>query len=112
MNNLNIINNNNSLTMNIIASNRINFNVDNTQLTKIDTTGLSIYHPALEIFLTMMAGIILEIDLINYFMLCLILQTVSGEQDTVNQRYYPRPIQFQTYQGTTFQKLIHKVYNY
>ncbi len=40
--NLNNIINNNSSTLNINASNLINFNINNTQLTKIDTTGLSI----------------------------------------------------------------------
>ncbi len=48
INNLNNNNNNNSSTININAADRINFNVNNTQLTKIDTPGLSIYHPALE----------------------------------------------------------------
>ncbi len=28
----------------------MNFNVNNTQLTKIDTTGLSVFHTALETF--------------------------------------------------------------
>jgi hypothetical protein len=28
-----------------------------------------------------------------------------SEQDIVNQIYYPRQIQFQTYQGTTFSKI-------
>ncbi len=37
-------------TININASNRIVFNVNNTQLTKINKTGLSIYHPAFETF--------------------------------------------------------------
>jgi hypothetical protein len=50
INNSNIINDNDLSTMNINASNRINFNVNSTQLTEIDATGLSINHPALETF--------------------------------------------------------------
>ena len=73
--NLNNIINNNSSTLNINASNLINFNVNNTQLTKIDTTGLSIYH-ILYSLVIMVVGIILGIDLINCFMLCLIPQIV------------------------------------
>ncbi len=73
INNLNNIINNDSTTININASNRINFNINNTQLTKIDTTGLSIYHPALETFPYNYGGWYnIGDDLINYFMLCLI----------------------------------------
>ncbi len=53
---LSSINNSNNFIMNdssagnINSSYIINFNVNNTQLTKKDTTGLSVYHPALETF--------------------------------------------------------------
>jgi hypothetical protein len=50
INNSNNFINNDSPTININVSNRIDFNVNNTQLITIDTTGLSIYHPALETF--------------------------------------------------------------
>ncbi len=84
---------------------KINF--INIQLT-VDATGLVICNPALEHFLLiMMDGIIYGIDLINYFMLCLIPHTVLlimtlhiihriCEQDIVNQIYYPRQIQLRT----------------
>jgi hypothetical protein len=45
---LNNIIKNDSSTIKINAAYRINFNVNNIQLTKIDTTFLVIYHPALE----------------------------------------------------------------
>jgi hypothetical protein len=59
INNLNNMISNDSSTTNINASNRIIFNFNNIQLTKIDTTGLVIYHPVLETFpYNMMDGII------------------------------------------------------
>jgi hypothetical protein len=41
---------NNSPTVNISTSIIMNFNVNNTQLTKLDTTGLNDFHTALETF--------------------------------------------------------------
>ncbi len=45
INNLNSIINSNSSTVNINAPDNINFNVNNTQLTLINVTGLSVFHP-------------------------------------------------------------------
>jgi hypothetical protein len=118
INNLNNIIKNDSSTININASNIINFNVYNTQLTKIDTTGLCIYHPALEIFPYKYAGWYDIGDrfnklfhvmsdsphsIINYDATHNTVIRIS-EQDIVSQIYYPRQTQFQTYQGTTFSK--------
>ena len=115
INNLNNIINNNSSTVNINASNLINFNVNNTQLTKIDTTGLSIFHDALGTFPYNYEGWYNIGDrfnklfhvmsdtphsIINYDATHNTVIRVS-EQDTVNQIYYTRQIQFQTYQGTS-----------
>jgi hypothetical protein len=118
INNLNNIINNDSSTININASNRINFNVDNTHLTKIDTTGLNIYHPVLETFpynydgwynigdiFNKLFHVMSDTphSIINYDATHNTVIRIS-EQDIVNQIYYPRQIQFQTYQGTTFSK--------
>ncbi len=118
INDLNNIINNDSSTININAAHRINFKVNNTQLTKIDTTGLVIYHPALETFpynydwwyiigdrfntlFHVMSDTLHSI--INYDATHNTVIRIS-EQDIVNQIYYPRHIQFQTYQGPTFSK--------
>jgi hypothetical protein len=102
--------------MNINAANRINFNVNNIQLTKIDTPGLSIYHPALETFpynydgwynirnrFNKLFHVMSSTphSIINYDATHTTVIRIS-EQDIVNQIYYPRQIQFQTYQGATF----------
>jgi NDP-sugar pyrophosphorylase family protein len=111
INNLNNIINNNSSTLNINSSNLINFYVNNTQLTKIDTTGLSIYHPALETFpynhdgwynigdrFNKLFHVMSDSphSIINYDAIHNTVIRIS-EQDIVNQIYYPRQIQFQTY---------------
>jgi hypothetical protein len=118
INNFNNNINNDSSTININASNLINFNVYNTQLTKLDTTGLSIYHPALETFpynydgwynigdrFNKLFHVMSDTphSIINYDATHNTVIRIS-EQDIVNQIYYARQIQFQTYQGTTFSK--------
>ena len=118
INNLNNIINNNSSTVHINASNLINFNVNNTQLTKIDTTGLSIFHDALGTFPYNYEGWYNIGDrfnklyhvmsdspnaIINYDTTHNTIIRIS-EQDTVNQIYYPRQLQIQSYQGTAFSK--------
>jgi hypothetical protein len=98
-----------------MASNRINFNVNNTQLTKIDTLGLSIHHHAFEIF-PFNAGWYNVVDRTNKLFHIMsdspdniinhdaIHNTVIRirEQDTVNQIYYPHQIKLQSHQGTAF----------
>ena len=118
INNLKNIINNDSSAVNINSSNIINFNVNNTQLTKIDTTGLSVYHPTLETFPYNYEGWYNIGDRFNklYHVMSDTPNSIInydathntviriGEQDIVNQIYYPRQIQFQTYQGTSISK--------
>ncbi len=51
INNLNSIIDNDVSTINIDASDKINFIVNNTQLTQINTSGLSVFHEARETIL-------------------------------------------------------------
>ena len=119
INNLNSIINNDLSTININASNKINFNVNNVQFTKIDTSGLSVFHAAREtIFPYYNEGWynigdrlnklyhVMEDSPENIINFDATHNTVIGvrEEDTLNQIYYPRQIQFQSFQGTTFSK--------
>ena len=119
INSLNSIINNNSSAININASNTINFIVNNTQVTKIDTTGLSVFHAARDtIFPYNYAGWynvgdrlnklyhVMEDSPENIIKFDATHNTVIRirEQDNLNQVYYPRQIQFQSFQGTTFSK--------
>ena len=117
INNLNSIINNDSSNININASNNIFFNVNNTQFTKIDSSGLSVFHAAREtIFPYNYEGWynigdrlnklyhVMEDSPDNIINFDATHNTVIRvrEQDTINKYYYPRQIQFQSFEGTTF----------
>jgi len=119
INNLNSIINNDVSTININASDKINFIVNNTQLTQINISGLSVFHNAREtIFPYNYDGYYNVGDRFNKLFHvmedspeCIINFDATHntvirvrEQDTINQYYYPRQIQFQSFQGTTFSK--------
>jgi hypothetical protein len=119
INNLNSIINNDSSNININASNNIFFNVNNTQFTKIDSSGLSVFHAAREtIFPYNYEGWynigdrlnklyhVMEDSPDNIINFDTTHNTVIRfrEQDIINNIYYPRQIQFQSFEGTTFSK--------
>jgi len=119
INNLNSIINNDSSNININASNNIFFNVNNTQFTKIDSSGLSVFHAAREtIFPYNYEGWynigdrlnklyhVMEDSPDNIINFDTTHNTVIRvrEQDVINNIYYPRQIQFQSFEGTTFSK--------
>ncbi len=118
INDLNNIINDESSRRNRNAANIIIFNVNDIQLTKINTTGLMIHLPALETFPYNYDGWYKVGDIFNKLFHVMsdtphsIIKSIAthnavirtSEQDTVNLIYYPHQIQFQTYQGTTFSK--------
>ena len=117
LNNINGIINSSSSSLNITGTTNINFNVG-TQLTTINISGLSIFHNGTSNFPYSYAGMYNIADRLNSLYAsmsdspeCLINfdsthNTVIRirEQDIVNQIYYPRQLQIQSYQGTAFSK--------
>ena len=106
-----------SSSLNITGTTNINFNVG-AQFTKINSSGLSVFHNANGVFPyspTDWYNVSDRLDklyqcmsdtpnaIINYDATHNTIIRIS-EQDTVNQIYYPRQLQIQTYQGTAFSK--------
>ena len=108
-----------SSSLNITGTTNINFNVNNTIFTKINQSGLSVFHEAngttfpyaptdwynvsdrLDKLYQCMSDT--PTPIINYDATHNTIIRIS-EQDTVNQIYYPRQLQIQSFQGTTFSK--------
>ena len=108
-----------SSSLNITGTTNINFNVNNTIFTKINQSGLSVFHEAngttfpyaptdwynvsdrLDKLYQCMSDT--PTPIINYDATHNTIIRIS-EQDTVNQIYYPRQVQIQTYQGTSISK--------
>ena len=106
-----------SSSLNITGTTNINFNVG-AQFTKINSSGLSVFHNANSAFPyspTDWYNVSDRLDklyqcmsdtpnaIINYDATHNTIIRIS-EQDTVNQIYYPRQLQIQSYQGTAFSK--------
>jgi hypothetical protein len=106
-----------SSSLNITGTTNINFNVG-AQFTKINSSGLSVFHNANGVFPyspTDWYNVSDRLDklyqcmsdtpnaIINYDATHNTIIRIS-EQDTVNQIYYPRQLQIQSYQGTAFSK--------
>ena len=106
-----------SSSLNITGSTNINFNVG-TQLTTINISGLSVFHNAYEIFPFNYDGWYNVADRLNnlYHVMSdtpaniINFDTTHNtvirirEQDIVNNIYYPRQLQIQSYEGTAFSK--------
>jgi hypothetical protein len=108
-----------SSSLNITGTTNINFNVNNNVFTKINQSGLSVFHAAngttfpyapadwycvsdrLDKLYQCMSDN--PTPIINYDATHNTIIRIS-EQDTVNQIYYPRQLQIQSFQGTTFSK--------
>ena len=117
INNINTFVGSSSSSLNITGTTKINFNVG-TQFTTINLSGLSVFHAAKETFPFTYAGMYNVSDRLNSLYQCMsdspeclinfdsTHNTVIRirEQDTVNQIYYPRQLQIQSYQGTAFSK--------
>ena len=103
--------------MNITGISNINFNVG-TQLTTINTSGLSVFHVAKETFPYTYAGWYNVSDRLSSLSHCMndSVEAIINfdithntvirirEQDIVNQVYYPRQLQIQSFQGTSISK--------
>ncbi len=103
--------------MNITGTTNINFNVD-TQITTINISGLSVFHAAKETFPYTYAGWYNVSDRLSSLSQCMndsvdAIINFDGthntvirirKQDIVNQIYYPRQLQIQSFQGTTLSK--------
>jgi hypothetical protein len=114
-----------SSSLNITGNANINFNVG-TQFTKINLSGLSVFHDETNKFpyapvdwynisdrldklypcMSDTPNAIINYDVTHNTVLRI------GDQDTLNQIYYPRQVQIQTYQGATISKFEVKDYNY
>ncbi len=117
INNINTFVGSSSSSLNITGTTNINFNVG-TQFTIINLSGLSVFHDAKETFPFTYAGMYNVSDRLNSLHQCMsdspeaIINFDSThntvirirEQDIVNQIYYPRQLQIQSYQGTAFSK--------
>jgi len=103
--------------LNITSNSIINFNVG-TQLTVINLSGLSVFHDVYETFPYNYAGWYNVGDRLNNLYHVMADSPVNiinfdathntviriREQDTVNQIYYPRQFQVQTFEGTAISK--------
>jgi len=103
--------------LNITSNSSINFNVG-TQLTVINLSGLSVFHDVYETFPYNYAGWYNVGDRLNNLYHVMADSPVNiinfdathntviriREQDTVNQIYYPRQFQVQTFEGTAISK--------
>ena len=115
INNINSSIGSTSSSLNITGATNINFNVNNNLFTKINQSGLSIFHDANEIFPFNYPGWYNVADRLNnlYHVMSDTPANIINfdashntvirirEQDIVNQ---PRQLQIQSYQGTSFSK--------
>jgi hypothetical protein len=108
-----------SSSLNITGTTNINFNVNNTIFTKINQSGLSVFHEANSTKFPYAPAdwynLSKRLDSLYQCMIDTPTPIISydathntiiriSEQETVNQIYYPRQLQIQSFQGTTFSK--------
>ena len=117
LSNINGFINSSTSGLNITGITNINFNVG-TQLTTINLTGLSVFHTAKETFPYTYAGWYNVADRLSSLSQCMndSVEAIINfdtthntvirirEQDIVNQVYYPRQLQIQSFQGTSISK--------